>query len=80
MGPDWDGVVSGDKFDGVLQAPTPWVWTVGRVFTRGGDDLEAAREIQSKFVVAPLSQWESGNIIPSTRRDVLDPFPKITMP
>ena len=74
-GPDWDGPIPEGEFDGVLRAPTPWVWTVARVFTSGGDDLAIAKEIQSEFLVAPLSQWQSGKITPSTRRDVLDPFP-----
>jgi hypothetical protein len=75
VGPGWDDPIPEGQFDGVLTAPTPWVWTVARVYTSGGDDLAIAREIQSEFVVAPLSQWESGKITPSTRHDVLDPFP-----
>jgi len=75
VGPGWDGPIPEGQFDGVLRAPTPWVWTVARVYTSGGDDLAIARKIQSEFVVAPLSQWKSGEITPSTRHDVLDPFP-----
>jgi hypothetical protein len=75
VGPDWDAPVPEGQFDGVLRAPTPWVWTVARVYTSGGDDLVTARGIQSQFGLAPLSQWTSGKFIPSTRVDVLDPFP-----
>jgi hypothetical protein len=75
VGPGWDGPIPEGQFDGVLRAPTPWVWTVARVYTSGGDDLAIARKIQSEFVVAPLSQWKSGKITPSTRHDVLDLFP-----
>lgn len=75
VGPKWDSPIPEGQFDGVLRAPTPWVWTVARVYTSGGDDLATAKGIQSEFVLAPLSQWKSGKGTPSTRQDVLDPFP-----
>ncbi len=75
LGPKWDGAIPEGQFDGVLRSPTPWVWAVARVYSSGDDDdLVIAKKIQSEFALAPLSQWQSGNIVPSTRRDVRDPF------
>jgi hypothetical protein len=51
----WTGTVP----DGVsrIDAPTPYVWIIGRTKTDGPKDYDAVHKIQSGFKVTPLSQW-----------------------
>ncbi len=72
VGPDWHGEKPAGV-DRVLRSPTPCVMAVARVSTPGGDDLEAAREIQQRFFVKSLSEWRDG-VAPSDPPDVFKPF------
>ncbi|TDI57074.1 MAG: DUF1254 domain-containing protein [Acidobacteria bacterium] len=51
----WDGAVP----DGTtrIEAPTPYVWIIGRTQTNGPADYEAVHQVQSGFVATPLSRW-----------------------
>jgi hypothetical protein len=51
----WDGAVP----DGTtrIEAPTPYVWIIGRTQTNGPADYEAVHQTQRGFVVTPLSRW-----------------------
>jgi hypothetical protein len=53
--PGWNGTVS-DSFTRI-NAPTPYVWIIGRTKTDGPQDYDAVHKIQAGYKVTPLSQW-----------------------
>ncbi len=71
VGPQWQGVAP-SGIDAVLRSPTPSAFVVARVSTPGGDDLAAARALQQRSWVKPLSAWLTGGAAPEVR-DVLAP-------
>lgn len=40
-----------------IEAPTPYIWIIGRTRTDGPADYPAVHEIQAGFKVSPLSRW-----------------------
>jgi hypothetical protein len=71
VGPQWQGVAPAG-IDTVLRSPTPSAFLVARVSTPGGDDLIAARALQERSWIKPLSALQSG--LPTLEvREVLAP-------
>jgi hypothetical protein len=53
--PGWRGT----NPDGLtlIEAPTPYVWIIGRTKTDGPADYDAVHKIQAGYKLAPLSEW-----------------------
>lgn len=66
--PEWSGdlPVEVQRID----APTPYVWIIGRTQTNGPDDYAAVNKIQDGYTITPLSQWGK---TPEPVRVTIDP-------
>jgi hypothetical protein len=53
--PGWSGTIP----SGVVRidAPTPYVWIIGRTKTDGPDDYPAVHKVQAGFKITSLSRW-----------------------
>ena len=69
----------GDLPQGVarIDAPTPYVWIIGRTQTDGAKDYDAVHKVQDGFTVTPLSQWGKP---PVAAKAVIDPTVDMTTP
>jgi hypothetical protein len=52
---DWSGTVPSEMTR--INAPTPFVWVIGRTKTDGPQDYDAVHKIQAGYKVTPLSEW-----------------------
>jgi hypothetical protein len=53
--PEWTGALPSDVER--INAPTPYVWIIGRTKTDGPPDYDAVHKIQAGYKIAPLSRW-----------------------
>jgi hypothetical protein len=49
----------------VIQAPTPWVWIIGRTQTNGPADYEAVNAVQDGYAIEPLGDPAPFEVDPS---------------
>ena len=55
--PGWKGNLKLPDDAQRIDAPTPYVWIIGRTKTDGPADYDAVHRIQAGFRITPLSQW-----------------------
>ena len=73
--PGWNGSVP----EGVtrINAPTPYVWIIGRTRTDGPADYASVHEVQKGYKITPLSGW---NKPPVTVTQTIDPSVDVKTP
>lgn len=73
--PGWSGMIPGglERID----APTPYVWIIGRIKTDGPDDYKSVNAMQDGMSITPLSQWQK---TPEPRAHQTDPTVDMTTP
>ena len=65
--PGWNGDVPSGMTR--INAPTPYVWIIGRTKTDGPPDYDAVHKIQAGYKVTPLSQWGKPPVPPTVKID-----------
>ena len=53
--PGWSGTLPVDVAR--IDAPTPYVWIIGRTKTDGPADYDAVHKVQAGYRIAPVSRW-----------------------
>src|SRR5215813_4617915 len=73
--PKWNGQVPAEFTR--IDAPTPYVWIIGRTKTDGPQDYEAVHAIQKGYKITPLSGWGKPAV---AVKQVIDPSVDIKTP
>jgi hypothetical protein len=73
--PKWSGKVPAGLTR--IDAPTPYVWIIGRTKTDGPQDYESVHAIQKGYEIRPLSGWKKP---PVTPKQVIDSSVDIKTP
>jgi hypothetical protein len=60
-----------------IDAPTPYVWIIGRTKTDGPEDYDAVHQIQAGYKITPLSEWGK---TPTPIEDKIDPSADVKTP
>jgi hypothetical protein len=60
-----------------IDAPTPYVWVIGRTKTDGPPDYDAVHKVQAGYTITPLSQWGKPPVPPQA---TIDPNFDMTTP
>jgi hypothetical protein len=63
--PGWSGTVPAEVTR--IDAPTPYVWIIGRTKTDGPADYDAVHKIQAGYKITPLSQWGKQPVPPEAK-------------
>ena len=74
--PGWQGAVP-ERFkqtDRHVQAPTPWVWLIGRLLVDSDQDLPAVTALQDSMRILSLPDWREGRSARALRRPVAQGF------
>jgi len=53
----WQSALNLPEGTSRIEAPTPYVWIVGRTKTDGPADYDAVHKVQAGYKVVPISQW-----------------------
>jgi hypothetical protein len=61
-----------------INAPTPYVWILGRTQTNGPEDYAAVHKIQDGLKITALSQWGKSDAPPVTVHESLNPHVNTT--
>jgi hypothetical protein len=51
----WSGTIPAEFTK--IEAPTPYVWIIGRTKTDGPQDYDAVHKVQAGYKITPLSEW-----------------------
>lgn len=65
--PGWTGTVPAEFTH--IDAPTPYVWIIGRTKTDGPADYDAVHKVEAGYKITPLSQWDKQPVPPEAQID-----------
>lgn len=71
--PGWKGEIP-DAFHSQgrhIEAPTPWVWIIGRLLIDGAHELDQVHALQDGFGIRSLADWQAGRPGAPQRFDAL---------
>ena len=67
VGPGWSGTLPANVTR--IDAPTSYVWAIGRTQTNGPADYSAVHIVQDGFALTPLSQWGKAPVAVAFKSD-----------